>query len=201
AYNKIGEENDRVDDAVSRTWNKFTYLVRGHSYYDLTDSLSIEGGSTLSYTPEVNGNEDRSLVGVDLTFRHKPLVPGVYQGATLAGELFTNSERLEQPAGNFERQIAVGGYGYAQVDFDPGILGTWSAGFMVDSAPDIASPGKKTTSYSPYLNWWPSEFNRVRLQYTYGDDEVGEDEGESGSQVFLQWTTILGSHTHGFRNR
>jgi hypothetical protein len=46
-----------------------------------------------------------------------------------------------------------------------------------------------------------SEFNRLRFQYSYFDDQVREDKSERGNQFFLQWTTVLGSHTHGFRNR
>ena len=46
-----------------------------------------------------------------------------------------------------------------------------------------------------------SEFNRLRLQYGYFDDKVREDKAERGQQFFLQWTTVLGAHAHGFRTR
>jgi hypothetical protein len=46
-----------------------------------------------------------------------------------------------------------------------------------------------------------SEFNRLRFQYSYLDDQVREEKAERGHQFFLQWTTVLGSHTHGFRTR
>jgi hypothetical protein len=39
------------------------------------------------------------------------------------------------------------------------------------------------------------------LQYSYLDDNVREEKTERGNQFFLQWTTVLGSHTHGFRTR
>ena len=63
------------------------------------------------------------------------------------------------------------------------------------------APARRPTSYSPFLTWNLSEFNRLRFQYSYLDDKVREDKAERGNQFFLQWTTVLGSHTHGFRNR
>lgn len=201
-YNKIGEENERIEDSDNRSMSQFTYLSRLHSYFDFTDTLNLELGSTLAYTPRVDfadgaGSGDRSLSGIDLTFRHRPLIPGLYEGTTIAGEFFANSERFDEVG----RQISYGGYGYAQVEFNPEILGRWDLGLLLDSAPDIENPARKTTSLSPYVTWWPSEFNRLRLQYTYGRDDVNEEPGEKGNQIYLQWTTYLGSHTHGFRSR
>ena len=56
--------------------------------------------------------------------------------------------------------------------------------------------GGDTKAYSPYLTVWASEFQRFRLQYTRLDAPEGND-----NQFFLQWTVILGSHVHGFRDR
>ena len=63
----------------------------------------------------------------------------------------------------------------------------------MDSAPDIASPSLKTTSLSSYPTWHLSEFNRLRFQYTYGWDDTEQDKGVSGNQIFLQWTTTIGT--------
>jgi len=200
-FNKIGEDNERVDDVESRSMSRFTYLSRLHSFFDFTETLNLEVGASLSYTPRVDfadgaGNGDRSLSGIDLTFRHRPLIPGFYEGTTIAGEFFSNSERFD-----VGRKISYGGYGYAQVEFNPEIWGRWDVGLLLDSAPDLTNPAGKTTSLSPYVTWWPSEFNRLRLQYTYGWDDVGEEPGEEGNQIYVQWTTVIGSHTHGFRDR
>ena len=56
-------------------------------------------------------------------------------------------------------------------------------------------------SYSPYLTFWPSEFQRLRLQYTYLSQPGIPQVPAYANQVFLQWTAILGSHAHGFRDR
>lgn len=200
-YNKIGEENERIDDSKPRSWSRFTYLGRLHTYFDVTDNQSIELGSSLAYTPSVRLEGDpsggnRTLAGIDVTYRYQPLASTVYQGVTVGAELFANSERvvLDDVA---KRRHAFGGYSYGELKLNK----SWSTGFLFDRAPSVASPGKKTNSYSPFITWYLSEFNRLRLQYTYGDDRLREDKGDGGNQFFLQWTTVIGAHTHGFRGR
>jgi hypothetical protein len=200
-YNKLGAENERLDDAKSRAWSRFTYLGRLQSYFDLTDSQSIELGTSLAFTPSMRIPRDphggnRTLTGLDLTYRYQPLGSTLYQGFTLGAELFGNSERVARSSG-FQRMFAAGGYAYGEAKINR----EWSAGFLYDNAPSLASPGKKTLGYSPFVTWNLSEFNRLRFQYSYLDDNVREERAERGNQFFLQWMTVLGSHTHGFRTR
>ncbi len=199
--NKIGEGNDRLDNGKNRSWSRFTYLGRLNTYFDLTDNHSVELGSSLAYTPSVRLHHDtsggnRTLAGVDLTYRYQPLGSVVYQGLTVGSELFANSERVlvdDVP----KRRFGLGGYSYAELKLNK----TWSSGFLFDYAPSIMSPGKKTIGYSPFLTWNISEFNRLRFQFTHADDHAREDKGDGGNQFFLQWTTVIGAHTHGFLSR
>jgi hypothetical protein len=200
-YNKLGAENERLDDTKSRAWSRFTYLGRLHTYFDLTDNQSLELGSSLAFTPSIRIRSDaqggnRTLSGVDLTYRYQPLGSTLYEGFTLGAEFFGNSERIERSSG-FRRMFAPGGYAYGEAKLNR----QWAAGFLYDTAPSLSSPGKKTIGYSPFVTWTLSEFNRLRLQYSYLDDNVREEKAERGHQFFLQWTTVLGSHTHGFRTR
>ena len=200
-YNKMGAENDRLDDTKSRAWSRFTYLGRLQTYFDLSDNHSIELGSSLAFTPSVRLSSDpqggnRTLTGLDVTYRYQPLGSTLYQGFTLAGEFFGNNERVERGSGA-RRMFAPGGYAYGEAKINR----EWAAGFLYDNAPSLTSPGKKTIGYSPFLTWSLSEFNRLRFQYSYLDDNVREDKSERGHQFFLQWTTVLGSHSHGFGNR
>jgi hypothetical protein len=201
-YNKIGEENERLDDTKSRAWSRFTYLGRLQTYFDLTDHQSIELGTSVAYTPSVRiagdpSGGDRTLGGIDLTYRYQPLDSTTYQGLTIGSELFTNGERVMRSDDIFKRRQSFGGYSYGEVRLNK----NWSTGFLFDYAPSIESPGKKTLSYSPFLTWNISEFNRLRFQYSFFDDKVREDKAERGNQFFLQWTTVIGAHTHGFRGR
>jgi hypothetical protein len=200
-YNKLGAENERLDQTKSRAWSRFTYLGRLQTYFDLTDHQSVELGTSVAFTPSIRIPSDphggnRTLTGVDLTYRYQPLGSTLYEGFTVGAEFFGNSERVERAAG-FRRMFAPGGYAYAEAKLSR----EWAAGFLFDHAPSLASPGKKTIGYSPFLTWILSEFNRLRFQYSYLDDKVREEKSERGHQFFLQWTTVLGSHTHGFRNR
>jgi hypothetical protein len=200
-YNKLGAENERLDQTKSRAWSRFTYLGRLQTYFDLGDNHSVEVGTSLAYTPDVRipsdpRGGDRTLTGIDLTYRYQPLASTLYQGLTVGGEFFGNNERVERDSG-VRRLFAPGGYAYAEAKLNR----EWSAGFLFDNAPSLTSPGKKTNSYSPFITWNLSEFNRLRFQYSYFDDKVREEKSEQGNQFFLQWTTVLGSHTHGFRTR
>ena len=214
--NKMGEGNDRIDNTVLRSGSQFTYLGRLNTYFDLTDNHSIELGTSLAYTPSVRlaGNASggsRMLNGVDLTYRYQPLGTSVYQGLTWGSEFYANSERfpfdIQVPDPNDpsivstqtvgKRQQSYGGYSY--VDFK--LNKNWSTGFLFDYAPVIDNPGQRTLSYSPYLTWNISEFNRLRFQYSYLNNNFSADKADKGNQFFLQWTTVIGAHTHGFLTR
>ena len=85
SVNKMGEENERLDNEKLRSASQFTYLGRLNTYFDLTDNQSVEFGTSLAYTPSVRlpGNASggfRMLNGVDLTYRYQPLGSVVYLG-------------------------------------------------------------------------------------------------------------------------
>jgi len=200
-YNKLGAENDRLDDTKWRAWSRFTYLGRLHTYFDVGVHHSLELGSSLAFTPSIRFPSDpqggnRALTGFDVTYRYEPLDSTLYQGITVGAEFFGNSERVERASG-VRRMFAPGGYAYGEAKINR----EWAAGFLYDNAPSLTSPGKKTNGYSPFVTWTWSEFNRLRFQYSYLDDKVREEKADRGHQFFLQWTTALGSHTHGFRTR
>ena len=199
--NKIGAENERVDNTKSRSWSQFTYMGRLSSYFDLTDNHSIELGSSLAYTPSVRisgdpSGSDRILSGVDMTFRYQPLASTLYQGLVWGSELFTNSERFPFDDGA-KRRRGYGGYSYAELKLNK----NWSTGFLFDYAPMVDNPSQRTLGYSPFLTWQISEFNRLRFQYSHLSNNFKADKAENGNQFFLQWTTVMGVDIHGFQIR
>jgi hypothetical protein len=215
-YNKIGAENEQVDNSKPRSASRFTYLGRLHTYFDLTDNHSIDLGTSLAYTPSVRlvgdpSGGDRILNGVDLTYRYQPLASSLYQGFTWGSEFYANSQRfpfeIEVPGEDDpsvletqevgKRRRSYGGYSYAEIKLNR----NWSTGFLFDYAPMVDNPRQRTLSYSPYLTWHISEFNRLRFQYSYLSNNFSADKAEKGNQFFLQWTTAIGAHTHGFRGR
>jgi hypothetical protein len=201
-YNKIGADNEQVDNLKPRSASRFTYLGRLHTYFDLTDNHSIDLGTSVAYTPSVRlagdpSGGDRILNGVDLTYRYQPLASTLYQGFTWGSELYANSQRFPIDDMLARRQQSYGGYTYAELRLNR----NWSTGFLFDYAPIVDNPSQRTLSYSPFVTWNLSEFNRLRFQYSYLSNNFSADKALNGNQFFLQWTTAIGAHTHGFVTR
>ena len=201
-YNKIGADNEQVSNLKPRSASQFTYLGRLNTYFDLTDNHSVELGSSLAYTPSVRlpgdpSGGDRILNGVDLTYRYQPLASTVYQGFTWGSEFYDNSQRFAIDDVIAKRQQSYGGYTYGELKLNK----NWSTGFLFDYAPIVDNPSQRTLSYSPYVTWNISEFNRLRFQYSYLSNNFSADKALNGNQFFVQWTTVIGAHTHGFPDR
>lgn len=203
AYNKIGAENDRVGNKTPRDLDKFTYLGRIAQFFALGDNHSLDLGMTEAYTPEIQSEnrKARYLTGLDVTYRYTPLASAAYRGFIWGTEVLWNREaRQIQPATDegdpavYRYRNAYGGYTYLEARFTR----RWYLGFLFDYAQDLDSPARVTKSYSPYLTFWASEFQRLRLQYTRLEPPKPL---KSDDLFFLQWTIIMGSHAHTFRDR
>ena len=223
AYNKLGAENDRVSNTAPRDFSQFTYLGRAATFLNLNDANSIDLGTSYAYTPEVkvDNGASRHLAGIDLTYRYIPLSQASYRGLIWGSEFLYNQE--DRPVGGFpaaepalslarglglpaaapavadppaslvfKRRDAASFYSYLEARLSR----RFYPGFLFDWVQDVDHLTGDTKGYSPYLTIWASEFQRFRLQYTRLDAPEGND-----NQFFLQWTVILGSHVHGFRDR
>jgi hypothetical protein len=203
-YNKMGADNDRVSDTVPRGLGKFTYLGRAATFLNLSDAQSVDVGLSYAYTPRVviDDKAERHLAGIDITYRYVPLSQAAYRGLVWGTEVLFNREKrpvggfptdpTAPPPTDFERRNAWGLYSYLEAR----LTRRFYPGFLFDFAQDIDRAVGDTKAYSPYLTVWLSEFQRLRLQYTYLDQP-----GAHENQFFLQWTAVLGSHVHGFRDR
>jgi hypothetical protein len=141
--------------------------------------------------------EDRPVGGF-------PASPAVAAATSLArglgispvpGEVDGSRDALAVPATTpllFKRRDSTGLYTYLEAR----LTQRYYPGFVYDYVQDIDHVGGPTMSYSPYLTVWLSEFNRLRLEYTRL-----ESPGLHQNEFFLQWTAIIGSHVHGFRDR
>ena len=222
----FGSAPNNVTNISSRPIKGLTYIGRVQTYYDINDDHNVEFGASIAETPAFTdacncGSFERRLLGADFKYRWLPLGSGVRQSLTLAGELLydvgnenpVNGGPRINPIGQAARQGAWGGYAYAEYRLNK----QWRPGFRFDyyqlqSEPllvtnqftglvgsTLNASGHRTDNrtWSPYLTWFPSEFQRLRLQYNWTNSGNANNVGE----FFLQWTAFLGSHSHGFSER
>lgn len=199
-YNSIG--NERREELMEqgfdgrRGYGELTYLVHPLSYFDLTETWSLELGGTFAFVPK---DHARSLYGADVTLRHQPGTRGFYQGLVVGAEWLWNDELFDEsdptavgPALGSQRLRRNGGYVYGEAFFGR----RYSAGLRYDDAQEIFGDADRQRTYSAFATWKPSEFHRLRLQLDHVD---GAD--YDNQRFTVQWTAFLGSHTHGFRVR
>jgi hypothetical protein len=225
--NKLGADfRDGVSNLNSRPIKGLTYMGRLQTYFDINDDNNVELGGSIAEAPSAedvthSGRFERRLVGMDFKYRWYPLGYGVRQSLTVAGELLhdvgdadpVNGGPRRDVLGNPVRQGAWGGYVYAEYrlskQWRPGVRFDY---FQLQSEPllvtnlftglpasTLNATGHRTDNrtWTAYLTWFPSEFQRLRLQYNRSDRGNAQDANE----FFLQWTAFLGSHSHGFSER
>src|SRR5437016_69082 len=225
--NKLGADfRDGVSNVNSRPIKGLTYMGRLQTYFDINDDNNVELGGSIAEAPNAEdvtntGRFERRLVGMDCKYRWYPLGYGLRQSLTIAGELLhdiggadsVNGGPRRDIFGNPVRQGAWGGYVYAEYrlskQWRPGVRFDY---FQLQSEPllvtnpftglpasTLNATGHRTDNrtWTAYLTWFPSEFQRLRLQYNRSDRGNAQDANE----FFLQWTAFLGSHSHGFSER
>ena len=207
AYDKMGATNTRQDPAGSRPLDEFTYLGRLNTYVELTDSQSVELGADSAWTPKrtvvpTNGGDSlhkdtwRSLTGVDITYRYQPPVGGLYKGVLWGTEIMQNDERRLNPATNLPTARRVAYAGYSFVELKSGRH--WRGGVMADLTENQDTPSLLTKTFTGFLTYDVSEFQRLRATYA---EAVANAPGPLNHTIGLQWTGVFGNHVHGFRDR
>lgn len=209
AFNKIGGENDRAADDTARPMDNFTYLGRLAAYADLADDHSVELGISEAWTPkrfvtetaapnvQTRRNTWRTLTGLDLIYRWQPASGGLYKGVVWGTEVMQNNERRFDAATKLptDRVRAYAGFSYIQVK-----LGRkWRPGVMVDLTEDLDTAKTLTRTFTGFLTYDVTEFQRLRLTFSRTTDN--RPTGLGRNAVGLQWTAVLGRHVHGFRDR
>lgn len=225
-FNKIGADNNRVDDGAGRPFDQFTYLAHLHTYADLTDSTGVDLGLSEAWTPKVRyapaatgagqplNRSERTLSGVDLTVRYQPSVGGLYHGVVWTTEAMQNGEQRYDAATGLPLGRGRSYAGFSNVETKLGRV-TRLGGFAdLTELPNDSRRVVKT--FAGYLTFELTEFNRIRLQYSRTlanfNDAVESLPGTGfaagdlfglrrGHMVAVQWTCIIGYHVHGFRGR
>lgn len=159
-----------------------TYVGRLRGYQDLTEATNLDIGTSIAYGRNEAGSDFATrLVGLDATFRYRPLQRAIYQRFLARTELVWS--RREQPDATTS---AFGWYAGADYQF----ARRWFAGVRYDQSarPDEAPAVDGGGSF--LLTFWPSEFSQIRGQYR----RMRYAEGHTANELLFQFLFSIGAH-------
>jgi hypothetical protein len=126
------------------------------------------------------------VVGVDATFRWRPLRRAIYRRFLARTELMWSRRELGESAPEAFGWYLSGEYQFAR---------RWYAGARFDQSERADDPSLRDQGGSLLLTFWPSEFSQVRGQLRrtkYG-------EGVTANEFLFQFLFSIGAHgAHSF---
>jgi hypothetical protein len=180
AIGEVYSGNSGVYKAETR--GQLSYVGRLRAYGDLNESSNVDlGGSIASGFNETLGRRKTTLIGVDATFRYRPLRRAIYRKLLLRTELIWS--RRDQMDGMMP---AFGMYGSGEYQF----ARRWFAGLRYDYAERAADASLRDTGMSAILTLWPSEFSQVRGQLR----RTRYAEGITANEFLFQFLFSIGAH-------
>jgi hypothetical protein len=174
---------------TSHERSDLTYVGRLRGYRDLTEGTNLDIGTSIA----VGHNDTRPdastrLVGVDATFRYRPLRRAIYKRVLARTELFW-SKRDTALAGT--TADAFGAYLSGEYQF----ARRWFAGGRYDWSDRAEDPTQRDRSGSLLLTYWPSEFSQIRGQLR----RTEYAEGVHANEILFQFLFAIGAHgAHAF---
>ncbi len=177
-----------VFQSDSRT--DLAYLGRARAYRDITESTNIDVGTSFAFgrapvpgeIPDSFSSQNRRLIGVDATFRYRPLRRAIYQRLNLRTELIWNRqdmpEDLQAQSFGF---YALGEYQFAR---------RWYIGGRFDRSGRAIEADAIDRGGSAFLTFWPTEFSQVRGQYRF----TNFAEGVKSHEFLFQLNFTIGAH-------
>jgi len=163
-----------------------TYVGHVRGYQDITESSNLELGASLAYGHNDAGpSATTRILGIDGTFRYRPLRRAMYQRLLARTELAW-SRRSELGGLNAFGAYLATDYQFAR---------RWFAGVRYDYSGRATQPGSKDNGTSWLVTYWPSEFNQIRGQYR----RTNYAEGQTANELLLQFLFSIGAHgAHAF---
>jgi hypothetical protein len=178
---EVYQGNSAVFQTADRS--RLNYLGRLRAYRDLTESSNLDLGASYTRGPtDVGDDLNKRLIGVDVTFRYRPLRRAIYRRLNLRTELIWSRQDLP----GAEHASAFGFYGLGEYQF----ARRWYAGARLDRSGRTMEPGVTDTGGSLFLTFWATEFSLVRGQFRH----VKYGEGHRGNEVLLQLSFSIGAH-------
>jgi hypothetical protein len=163
--------------------SKLNYVGRLRAYRDLTEGSNLDIGTSFATGPTSLGSGlRRQLMGVDATFRYRPLRRAIYKRFQARTELVWS--RQDTPVGF--QQKAFGYYGLGEYQF----ARRWYVGGRYDQSERALDAAQQDRGGSMFLTYWPSEFSQIRGQYR----RTNYDEGTKANEFLFQFNFAIGAH-------
>jgi hypothetical protein len=170
--------------SVFQSWERsdVSWVGRVRGYRDLTESTNLDVGTSLAYGTNDAGPEFTTrLVGVDATFRYRPLRRAIYRRFMGRTELFWSRREQEEGSVSAFGMYASGDYQFAR---------RWFAGARYDWSERAFDSSLVDKGPSLLLTFWPSEFSQIRGQYR----RTRYAEGVTSNEVLFQFLFSIGAH-------
>ena len=174
--------------------SRLNYVGRLRAYRDLTEGTNIDVGVSLAHGPTDTTFEpidgllpapaefNRRLIGVDATFRYRPLRRAIYKRFQARTELIWSKQDLVTG----EEANAFGWYGLAEYQF----ARRWYIGGRVDQSDRALDASLRDSGASAFLTFWPSEFSQIRGQYR----RTNYAESVHANEFLFQFNFSIGAH-------
>jgi hypothetical protein len=143
--------------------------------------------SPLLSSAAIDTQLNKRLVGIDATFRYRPLRRAIYQRFNVRTEMIWSRQELSADAAT----TAFGMYGLAEYQF----ARRWYAGARLDRSGRPFDASLVDTGGSVFVTFWPSEFAQIRSQYR----RTNFAEGVNANELLFQLNFAIGAHgAHAF---
>jgi len=202
-----------------RAFSGLNFWGRASTYFNLTDNWQLEAGVSGLWNPKTQDRggallqpndvstlteKERRLAGVDWKISYVPLRENQFNSFTWGTEiLFSDNTFLFDPDGipaNGDEHrgdvSSLGLYSYVNYKWSR----QWSAGFLLDYMQSVENHNDELFAYSPFVTYALSHWNQLRLQYTHTDHNAISGL-KPDDAIYLQWTWIIGAHSHGWTQR
>ncbi len=181
ATGEVFRGNSSVFQSSERS--KLNYVGRLRGYRDLTEGSNIDLGASVAFGPtEVGPDLNKRLIGMDATFRYRPLRRAIYKRFQARTELVWSRQTFPAAA----QEKAFGYYGLGEYQF----ARRWYVGGRYDRSARALDASLRDTGGSLFLTFWPSEFSQIRSQYR----RTNYAEGVKANEFLTQFSFAIGAH-------
>lgn len=158
-----------------------TWVGRVRAYRDLTEASNLDLGASLAYGHNDAGPDLKTrLLGLDATFRYRPLRRAIYRRLIGRTELVWSRREEQEGTRNAFGTYVAGEYQFAR---------RWFAGARFDYS-ERADASVNDKGASLLLTYWPSEFSQVRGQLR----RIRYGEGRTENELLFQFLFSIGAH-------